>query len=105
MVDPCLMHGMPQLVILLCLVSIAAQLVPETCAGWPLPGKTTSFAGGNRWQHVGNHRIEVIVTEMPVDGDIVRALMPWARHDDGVESKGIVVMSAETGQNYTLIQC
>ena len=81
-------------------VNVACQTfqssVPETCAGWPLPGKTTNFAGPNRWQHVGNHRIEVRVTELPMDGETVRAVMPWARHDTNVKGKGIVVMSAES---------
>ena len=47
----------------------------ETCAGWPLPGKTTSFAGPGRWQHVGNHRVEVIVTEEHLLG--AAALPRW----------------------------
>ena len=70
---------------------------PETCAGWPLPGKTTSFAGPGRWQHVGNHRVELHVTHLPTDGSTaVRVSIPWARHDANVEIKGMVVMSATT---------
>ena len=74
-----------------------APPVQETCAGWPLPGKTTSFAGAGRWQHVGNHRVEVRVTEMPAGGGYaVRVVVPWARHDADVANKAIVVLSAET---------
>jgi len=46
-------------------VASVVSAIDETCAGWPLDGKTTSFAGSNRWQHVGNHRVEVIVNDLP----------------------------------------
>ena len=73
----------------------------ESCAGWPLPGKTTSFAGEKRWQHVGNHRLEVIVTEEHLLGSStsaypVRVVVPWGRHDANVSSKAVVIMSAES---------
>ena len=77
--------------------AVAASPIAETCAGWPLPGKTTTFDGPNRWQHVGNHRAKVLVSEIPTDGsNAVRVIIPWARHDTSVETKGIVVMSSET---------
>ena len=48
------------------------------------------------WATVGNHRFEVHVTAMPQSGDVVRAVLPWARHDDAVENKSVVVLSAST---------
>ena len=88
-------------------VSAGGAALPETCAGWPLPNGYG--AGGSAmgapppppgaptlpWASVGNHRFEVRVTEMPAEGEAVRAIMPWARHDMP-NGTAIVVLSSAT---------
>ena len=70
----------------------------EQCAGWPDDGKTTRFAGAKRWQHVGNHRVEIFVSPSSLSNpnQAIRAIMPWARHDTSPQTKAVVVLSAET---------
>lgn len=88
----------------------AAAALTETCAGWPLPngfGVAPRAMGAppppphvgplKPWATVGNHRIEVRVSEMPqAGGTAVRVRLPWARHDAAPERTGIVVISAAT---------
>ena len=55
------------------------------------------------WASVGNHRFEVLVTQLPPrtqhgdDGtNPVRATLPWRRHDGAANATALVVLSSAT---------
>ncbi len=105
---------MMRLAVLFATVALGVQAqsstVPhESCAGWPLPngyGATSSAMGApppppgsgpaHDWASVGNHRFELRVAAMPVDGTAVYARLPWARHDAAPDATAIVVLSSAT---------
>lgn len=102
--------SMTRAVLLSCLaLGVQAQSPHESCAGWPLPngyGATSSAMGApppppgsgpaRDWASVGNHRFELHVDAMPVDGTAVHARLPWARHDAIPNATAIVVLSSAT---------